>query len=97
MPKKKKLNKPPKPGMKRFEVKQRTFNGKIERAIFVDGEHFDWEVDQKSLEWALQQGPEMFAVVQRDIQRHFLESLSEFCHKDITFVEFMQATQTGWI
>lgn len=81
-----------------FEVKMRKGkNGTIEKAIFIDGELLDWSVDMTSLLDAAKMGPKFFRVVQKDIEKHFVESVSEVVGRKITPKEIKEATKTGWI
>lgn len=82
---------------KRFEVKIiKGKNGPIKR-IFVDGQFFDWDVDRKSLEECKKMGPEYLAAAEKDIQKHFMESLSEFVGREITPIDLLKAIKLGWI
>lgn len=72
-------------------------NGGIEKAIFIDGELLDWSVDISSLMEAKRMGPVFFRAVQRDIERHFVESVSEVVGRKVTPEEIKNATATGWI
>lgn len=85
-------------GKKKFEVKA-LFDGQgfQEQSIFVDGEYFDWGIDEAAYDCARKQGPEYLAIIQMDIAKHFLESLSEFCDKKVTMADFEKARKTGWI
>ncbi len=81
-----------------FEVKMRLGNNDtIEKAIFINGEHLDWAVDVSSLMDARRMGLKFFEVVKKDIQKHFVESVSEFVGRKVTVEEIKQATKTGWI
>jgi hypothetical protein len=71
--------------------------GLSENQIYIDEEFFDWGIDEESLNWAIQQGPEYYAAAQKDIAKHFLESLSEMVGRKVTLPEFNKALQTGWI
>ena len=83
---------------KKFEVRLNHLpDDTIQKAIFIDGDHFDWEVDEESFEIAQKMGPQYFAAVQKDIMSHFIRSLCEFLDKEVSVQEFMEATQTGWI
>lgn len=79
--------------MARFEVKEK--NG--ERAIFINDELFDWSVDKESLNRARNMGPEYLKMAQLDIEKHFLESLSEFLNREITKEDVAMASRIGWI
>lgn len=83
---------------KKFEVRtESTKDGFFQRNIYVDGEFFDWSIDEKSLDWAKNQGPVFFEATKKDIANHFLDSLSEMVGRKITIEEFKLALKTGWI
>lgn len=82
---------------KRFEVKMRTKNGTIEKAIFIDGELLDWSIDISSLMECKKMGPEYFRAAQRDIEKHFINSVSEVVGRKITVDQIKEATKNGWI
>jgi hypothetical protein len=82
---------------KRFEVKTRMRNGGVENAIFIDGEMLDWSIDLSSLEEARKMGKEYFFAAQRDIEKHFLESVQDFLGREVTTTDIQEATKTGWI
>lgn len=88
-------------GKKRFEIRAlRDIESQeilLQKAIFIDGEHFDWDVDHEALAWAERQGPVFFAAVQKDINNHFLACLSEVVGREIRMVDFQNAMKTGWI
>lgn len=82
----------------RFETKmKKRSDGTIEKAIFIDGNKLDWSVDASSLMDAAQMGPDFFKVVQKDIEKHFVESVSEFIGRKFTPDDITQAIKTGWI
>ena len=83
--------------MVRFEVKMRGIGGELEKAIFIDGELLDWQVDLASLMDAMKMGPKFFREIQKDIGKHFVESVSETLGRKVTEADIKQATQTGWI
>jgi hypothetical protein len=84
--------------LKRFEVKMRKGkNGTVEKAIFIDNELLDWSIDMNSLMEAMRMGPKFFRAAQKDIERHFVESVSEVIGRKITVNDIKKATQTGWI
>jgi len=84
--------------MLRFEVKMRNDPSMgIQKAVFIDGEKLDWEVDAQSLMEAMRMGPKFFKVVQRDIERHYVESVSEFIGRQVTATDIKKAIKTGWI
>ena len=79
--------------MKKFEIKK--LNN--EKAIFIDDEKFDYEVDKKSLEEMKRLGPQYFLAAKADIQKHFLEVISEFVGREIQSKDIAYASQHGWI
>ena len=84
--------------MKTFEVKVRKrSDGTIEKAIFIDGEVIDWSVDISSLMEAYRMGPKYAIVAQKDIAKHFVESVSEVLGRKVTTQDIKKATTTGWI
>jgi hypothetical protein len=81
-----------------FEVKYyRDDQNLFSKGIFVDGKLFDWGIDEGSYREAMAMGPEYHRIIQADVARHFLESLSEFMNRRVTQEEVDQATKTGWI
>jgi hypothetical protein len=83
---------------KKFQVMMRKGkNGVLEKAIFIDGELLDWSVDMTSLADALHMGPKFFAAAQKDIAKHFIESVSEVIGRKVTTEDIKQATKIGWI
>lgn len=80
---------------KKFEVRINHENG-IKR-IFIDEELFDWNLNQDDLRRARNMGLEYYKAAIIDVQRHFLDSLSEFMGRQITQEEFANATMSGWI
>jgi hypothetical protein len=88
----------PKDWHKKFEVKKYFHeNGEFSEGIFVDGELFDWSINEEDVQWARKQGPEYFAAVQKDIVKHFFECLSEMVGRPVTDKELEKAKKTGWI
>ena len=69
----------------------------IQKAVFIDGEKLDWEVDAQSLMEARRMGPKFFKAVQRDIERHYVESVSEFIGRKVTAQDIKEAIRTGWL
>jgi len=85
-------------GKKRFEVKMRSDGaGGIEKAIFIGGELLDWKVDMNSYFDAMKMGPMYHLEIQRSIEQHFTESVSEFLGRKVTMIEIQNAIKTGWI
>jgi hypothetical protein len=81
-----------------FEVKMRKGNnGTIEKAIFIDGEILDWSVDISSLMEAMKMGPKFYRAAQRDIEKHFTESVSEVVGRHVSADDIKEAIKIGWI
>ena len=81
-----------------FETKQRKRDdGTIEKAVFIDGEQLDWSVDTSSLMEAMKMGPKFYRSVQKDIEKHYVDSVSEFIGRKVTPNEIKRAIQNGWI
>jgi hypothetical protein len=82
----------------KFEVKIRPGkNGVIEKAIFIGDELLDWSVDVTSLLDAARMGPAYYRAAQKDIEKHFVESVSEFVGRKLTPEDIKQAIDSGWI
>lgn len=85
-------------GMKRFEVKMRPAKGGgIEKAIFIDGELLDWQIDLMSFAEACKMGPAFKLEAQKNIAEHFVESVSDVLGRKVTLEEIKTAIKTGWI
>jgi len=83
---------------KKFELKLlKKTDGSVKSAIFIDDELLDWEVDINSLAAAYKMGPEYFKVAQQDIERHFLDSVSETLGREVTVQDINEAKKTGYI
>ena len=87
------------PAKKRFVVKIHfdQMQGIHRRDVFIDDELFEYEIDQESLLQAKKMGPGYLIAARRDIERHFLESLSDFIGRKVTEDDVKEAIQTGWI
>ena len=82
----------------RFEVKMRKDPSKgIQKAVFIDGELLDWDIDVQSLIEAQKMGLKFYKAAQRDIQRHYIESVSETVGIKLTADDIKEAIKTGWI
>lgn len=91
-------NTPPWEGAKSFEVKMcKHANGSIEKAIFIDGEMLDWSIDIGAYMEAVKMGLMYQREAQKDIERHFVASVSDFLNRKVTVEEIKKATKTGWI
>jgi len=85
-------------GRKSFEVKIRPAKGGgIEKAIFIGGELLDWQVDINSLVEAMRMGPMYMKAVQKDIEKHFVESVSDFVGRKVTADDIKKAIKDGYI
>lgn len=82
---------------KKFEVRAIKTKKGFVKHVFIDGELFDWSVDENVLEEARKMGPEYYNAVQKDIEKHYLESMSEFVGRELTAVDLLKAIKTGWI
>jgi hypothetical protein len=84
---------------KRFIVKEHIdpSTGIWKKDVFIDSKLFEYEVDMDSIVKAKSMGPRFILAAQRDIQRHFLECLSEFMGRAISVIEVQEAIKTGWI
>lgn len=88
----------PPEGAKRFEVKMRAAKGGgFEKAIFIDDELLDWQIDMNSYLEATKMGPHFRKEIQKDIERHFIESVSDTLGRKVTIEEIKVAIKTGWI
>lgn len=83
---------------KSFEVKMRyTPSHGIEKAIFIDGEKLDWSIDINAFLEAKKMGLQYQIAVQKDIEKHFIESVSDFLGRHVTMEDIKTAIKTGWI
>ena len=83
---------------KKFEVKMRSDgSGGIEKAIFIDDEILDWQIDMNSYMDAMRMGPMYQREIQRSIEEHFIDSVSDFLGRKVTMNEIKEAIKTGWI
>ena len=83
---------------KRFEVKMRPAKGGgVEKAIFIDEELLDWQIDMNSYMEALKMGPKYYREIQRSIEEHFIEAVSDTLSRKVTMEEIKEAIKTGWI
>lgn len=83
---------------KKFEVKMRLAKGGgIEKAIFIDDELLDWQIDMNSYVEAMKMGPMFQKEIQKSIEQHFIESVSDTLGRKVTMEEIKTAINTGWI
>ena len=85
-------------GKKKFEVKMRpTSGGGIEKAIFIDEELLDWQIDMNSYIDAMKMGPKYRREIQRSIEENFTEAVSDTLGRKVTIEEIKMAIKDGWI
>lgn len=85
-------------GKKTFKVMIRPDgSGGFEKAIFIDGELLDWQIDLNSYLDAMKMGPMYRKEIQKSIEEHFTESVSEVLGRKITVDDIKVAIHTGWI
>lgn len=65
--------------------------------LFIDDKLFPYEIDQASLMRAKEMGPSYFAIIQKEIMTHFVDSLSNFMGRKVSMEEVVKATKEGWI
>lgn len=83
---------------KKFELKFKNLpNGQKEKAIFIDGEKFEYSVDMERYKEVCKMGPQFRAAAQVDIEEHFAKCLSEFVGHAVTSKDIISAIQTGLI
>ncbi len=83
---------------KSFVVKFRPVgDGSFEKDIFIDGERLNYSIDLAAYLDACKISPQMKLVVQKDIERHFIESVGEYLGRKVTTEEIKEAIKTGWI
>lgn len=83
---------------KRFFVKtEMTTNSFFQKNIYIDGELFDWSIDEEAYHWAETQGLQTLMAVQKDICKHFLDCLSEVVGRKIGIEDLQEAQKSGWI
>lgn len=82
---------------KRFEVRTIMKDGGLQNAVFIDDELLDWAVDMESLREAMKMGPKYFNEIQKDIARHYVDSVSEVLGRQVTAKDIDDARKTGWI
>lgn len=81
-----------------FEIKMQPGpNNTIKKHIYIDGELLDWSVDVTSLMDAYKMGPYIFQAAKKDIEKHFVESVSDVVGRKVTAQEIKQAGIQGWI
>lgn len=77
-----------------------TDEGETQRAIFVDGELFDWGIDPKELKKATrfaQDDASIKKAIHGDVQKFFVDSFCEFVDKKMTLKEINDAIESGTI
>lgn len=82
---------------KKFEVKIRPKDGGVEKAIFIDDELLDWQIDMSSYMDAVKMGPQYYREIQKSIEEHFTEAVSDTLGRKVSMEEIKKAIETGWI
>ena len=76
---------------------RKSAGGSIEKAIFIDNEILDWKIDMETYMDAMKMGPMYRREIQKNIEEHFTESVSDFLGRKVTIDDIKLAIQTGWI
>lgn len=85
-------------GKKKFKVLTRQGkNGVLENQIFIDDELLDWSADLSSIIDAKKMGPLYFRAALKDMERHFVECVSQVLGRKVTYQQVLDATKSGWI
>jgi hypothetical protein len=84
-------------GKKKFEIKFKKHNGKVVKAIFIDDVMLDYSVDVEALKKISSLGPEYKKAALLDIEKHFVECVSEMVGREVTHDELIKAFRMGWI
>jgi hypothetical protein len=85
-------------GKKKFEVRfYKDADGKVKKGVFIDNEVIEYSIDVESLKKIAELGTEYKKAAHLDIEKHFLECISDTVGRKITPEDFWQATKTGWI
>ena len=71
--------------------------GTLEKIYYINGEHFDWAIDIPSLAEAMKMGPKYFKAIKEDIQKHFVDCVSEVLNRQVSLEEIKTAIKTNWI
>jgi len=82
---------------KKFEVKFKKLGDKVVKAIFIDGVMLDYSVDVEALKKISELGPEYKRAALLDIEKHFIECVSEMVGRELTPQEVDKAFRVGWI
>lgn len=83
---------------KTFEVKFRQHpDGYQEKAVFIDNEKLEYSIDISSYREASKMGLVYKMAVQKDIEKHFTEAVSEVIGRKVTLDDIKKAIATGWI
>lgn len=85
-------------GKKKFEVRfKKTSDGKTVKAIFIDNVMLDYSVDLEALKKISALGIEYKKAALLDIEKHFLECVSDMVHREVTAKDLQEAIKLGWI
>jgi len=81
----------------KFEQKMELINGTLKKNVYINEELLDWGIDIASYMEAMKMGPKYHHAIKADIQRHFVDSVSEVVGRYVTVKEITEAIKTGWI
>ncbi len=84
-------------GKKKFEVRFKKTGEKVVKAIFIDDVMLDYSVDVEALKKISALGTEYKKAALLDIEKHFMECVSEMVGRQVTAQELDKAFRTGWI
>lgn len=81
----------------KFEVRLENQNGAIVKNIYIGNTWLDWGINMTDYAEAMKMGPKYVRQIKADIQRHFVESVSEVLGRQVSLQEIEEAIRTGWI
>ena len=90
----------PPPGKRRIRFGTKVFvhpNKCVEKKIFVDDVEMEYSIDITSFQEACKMGPHFKAAVQRDIEQHFTDCVSEMVGAKLTLEDIKLAIKNGYI
>lgn len=82
---------------KSFEVKMVSLDGGLQKQIFIDNELLHWSIDTASYIEAVKMGPMYQREIQKSIEKHFIDSVSDFLGRKVSILEIKEAIKSGWI
>lgn len=90
----------PPPGKRRIRFGTKVFihpNGSIEKKIFVDDVEMDYSIDISAFKEACKMGLHFKLAVQRDIEQHFTDCVSDMVGAKLTMDDIKKAIKNGYI